>query len=812
MFGKSTRTGWRVLVASLALAATSLAGGVQKFEVHTVDVGTGLGVYLEVPTGVPGQRPVRIIYDTGKGASQGLENDMVSYLTAPEIGLQPAQGDFEGDVIDYFVISHPHEDHYNGSLPIFDIFDVRNIIESKQSHSIKYLKRFKAPAIDEIARAKAAGKDAHFYVVGLPYPNGFDKNREGKPYDEYAIAEKFMPDFVREAIDVRKFQGKVRYPFGPEQVSQTIQWPIRHLMGESEKGMRYLPEDLHDASLEVDVLPVGVKFTCNRRNGAGFTVVHADTIAAFDHANHDKDTYKEGWPYYREADVNDGSVSLQVHYGKASVLIPGDTEGRTKKPTERFALKEIFGSGRGQDAYTKEDVENHLRRHLPEDQQLPILPIAEPYVMGSLDLLKLAIHSYVTYDQITPMNFEASYKKAPMSIIGKHFSSPQDISPQLVFWDQRSEIEREKLHPQWRERLYTLHRTLVENNNKKKGLKSRFNSWLRGGKPRLLWDQDLLRFMPDLEAEVWTITNLVQLTERVYYVDPWLAHILAGFIMRSEPFLEYMAPQAESKWILRGEKHMVALADQILEETSQDGSPVDVLDSDVILFGHHGSFTSSSLGFILRVDPNLGIISADDKSYSGSTLPDFSALFWNLNTHHPDSRALLHSAFFHADLLALRRGEPVDGYAYRNRFSQSAAKIFRARRRWPIPIWRTDFNDDLVDKNVLVDNILIESDGSRPIWDWSRFRKGQPRPELIPEDAGGIHEMDKYQYWFQQVGFGGIGRDKAIRPYDPSGEVRTFQVDNRLPAEFDTFGVDDEDEEEDWTHDPYDDEEEDHFH
>jgi beta-lactamase superfamily II metal-dependent hydrolase len=799
--GRSFRWSLGVLAASLLLVSSIFAGGKDLFRTHAVDVGTGLGIFLEIPAAKSGERPTRIVYDTGKGASEGLDNDLVSYLTAPEIGLKPAQGDFQGDVIDYFIISHPHEDHYNGSRPIFDVFDVRNVIESKQSHSIKYLKRFKAPAISEIYRAKAEGKDAHFYVVALPYPNGFDRPREGKPYDEYALAEKYLPAFMKGKIDPRKFQGKVHFPFGPQQVSQTIDWPVRLLMGESEKGMRYVPEELREASLEIDILPVGTYFDLGGKEKAGFTVVHADTIAGLDHANHESRTYKEAWPYYGEADVNDGSVSIQVTYGRASVFIPGDTEGRSKKPTRRFTLKAIFGSGEGNEAYTKEDVENHLRRNLPKDQQLPILPIAEPYVIGAKDLLRLAFHSYVTFDQISPLNFEGKFAGSPLAIVGKVFQSPEDIDPRIIYWNQRNDVEKAHLHPRWRERLFALHQTLIHNNQKAKGLRSRFAGWLRGAKPRLVWDQKLRRFIPDMEAEVWTITNLVQLTERIYYVDPFLAHLLAGFIMRSEPFLEYVAPQAKDKWTLRGEKHMIAVAQQVKAETRAKGKEVDILRSDVLFFGHHGSFTSSSLGFVLAVDPNVGIISADDKSYSGSTLPDFSALFWNLNTHHPESRALLHSAFFHADLLALRRGEPVDGYAHRNRFSQSAAKIFRARRRWPIPIWRTDFNDDLVDRNTLVDNILIESDGSRPIWAWTRRDRNRDKaaPPFIPEDAGGLENMAKYQYWFQQVGFNSAEKQETIRPYDPSDEIHSFQVLNRLPVEIDRFENEDDDEPEDWT-------------
>lgn len=318
---------------------------------------------------------------------------------------------------------------------------------------------------------------------------------------------------------------------------------------------------------------------------------------------------------------------------------------------------------------------------------------------------------------------------------------------------------------------------------------------MKGSKPRLVWSKELGRFLLDYEKPVWTITNLVQLTEQIFYVDPYLAHLLAGFILRSDLFLEYLAPKDEGEWSKRGERHMRDVAAQIKQE-----SGTDVLKSDVLFFGHHGSFTSSSLGFVLAVDPNVGIISADDKSYSGSTLPDFSAMFWNLNSHHPHSRAILHSLFFHADLLAARRGEAPDELAAKNRFSASAARIFRARRRFPIPIWRTDWNDDLVDDNTLVDNLVIESDGTKPIWDWVRRKKGEPKgPDFIPASAAGIEHIPEYQYWFQLLGFTPPS-GAQIRPTDPSGEIRSFQVGDpaaRKKAPGDAS--EDEDEPEDWT-------------
>ena len=746
------------------------------FKTFVVDVGTGLGVYLEFP-GAPGKRPIRVVYDTGKGAGRGLDNDLVSFLVDPKVGLKPAEGDFEGDVIDYFILSHPHEDHYNGAGPLFESFDVRNVIESKQIHSPKYLQRFKAPAINEIQAARASGKDAHYYVVGLPYPNGFDQPRDGQPYDEYAICQAHLPEFMKETVDCAAARGKVRFPFGPEQVAQQVDWPVLHFMGERADMLeKYVDEAYREGPIPVELLPLGTHFPMGR--SGGFTILHGDTVAGFDHAETSRKVYQEAFPYFGMNDLNDGSVAIRAVYKEASVMIPGDAEGRPDKPTKRVRLVDVFGSGKHQDAYSKADLEAYLRRGEPEAEQLPILPQFERYVLGAEDILRLGYYAYVTMDRITPRDFQIELEDEPYEIGAHQFAGPEDLDEDMVFMQKRSEQQRSSLHPEWRQRLFSLYQDLVLNSQKFNALKTRFSGWTKGRLPRILEHEDEGRFMLDWENPVWTVTNLVQLTERIYYVDPGLANVLAGCIMRSDLFLEYVAPPDKKDWSMRGERHILDVGAQIEKD-----SGVDVIDSDVLVFGHHGSFTSSSLGFVLQVDPNVGIISADDKSYAGSTLPDFSALFWNMNSHHPEARRILHSLFFHSDLLAQKRGEPVDGYTYRNRYSQGAARVFRARRRWPIPIWRTDFNDDLVNVNTLMDNIAIETTGEAPIWDWARHRgKGEDDADAgkdaIPDD---VADATAYQYWAQELVSAHPPGSKVIRPHDPSGVIRTFDVQDRLP-------------------------------
>ena len=373
-----------ILVLS-ALSGSAHAEG--KFKVHTIDVGTGTGVYIEVPS-VPGEdRPYRIIYDTGKGRNDGLDSDLVSFLASGKIGLKTREGDFGGDVIDYFIISHPHEDHFNGAKPVFDLFDVRNVIESKQLHSSRYLMRFKSPAVNEIMGARAAEKDAHFYVVGLPYPNGFDQARTGEAYDEYALCASNLPEFMKGVVDPSRFKGQVHWPFGPDQVAQTVNWPVPHLVGESAEGLAAVNPQYREKSLPVDVIPLGTRFELGR--DGNFTIVHADSIAALNHTLQDSETYSKAWPYYRGEDLNDGSVSIQVQYKNASVFIPGDTEGRHSKPETKFSLEDIFGGENPEDSYTENDIMEWLRWSKPVEEQLPLLGFAMNYIHSSFDIRRL---------------------------------------------------------------------------------------------------------------------------------------------------------------------------------------------------------------------------------------------------------------------------------------------------------------------------------------------------------------------------------------------------------------------------------------
>ena len=757
----------------LVIASSSCVwGSSRQWIVHGNDCGTGLAVYIEFPSDQPGKRPVRLLYDTGKARSKGIHNDLIRFLTSEEVGLQVADGDFEGDIIDFFICSHPHTDHYYGGKAVFDLFDVRNVMISKLSHSITYLKRFQAPAIDEIIAAKRQGKDANFIILALPYPNGFDQDRLGKAYNEYALAEANFPPFIRGKINAKV--ENVAFPFGADEVAQNVEIPVRNLMAEYDKAIdKYLDPENADAVLECQILPLGVQYRFGRYGG--FTLLHADTVAPFDYEDTTTTTYKKAWPYYRQCDLNDLSIALQAFYKNATVLVPGDCEGRWSKPSKIVALDEVFGSPEGSNSYSEEDVRRHLKLDEAEGQQIPLIESAHRYVMSSKDLYELAFYAFATFDKLTPKEFTTKVDGEKIVIPANDYSSPEDIPDDIISLSKRSESQRASLHPQWRKRLFRLHLDLKLNRQKYSGLKTRFKYWCRGNNPRLVYDRASGDFRLNWEADCWSIINLVQLTERIYYVDPGLANILAGLIMSSDLFLEYMNPSDPEEKILRAERHMLHVAEQI----AQESPGTDVLDSDVIFFGHHGSFTSSSVGFIRRVDPNVGIISADDKSYSGSTLPDFSALFWNLNTKHPEANAILHSIFFHADVLAKTRGESLDEYAVRSGLPGSAAKVFNSRKNPPIPLWRTDLNDDLINRNTLLDNILIQSNGDEPIWYWVKPRQGERPHPYCQEIVNGIaDDPDRFTFWTLELVSAHPSGGKLLRPYDPSGTLTMFDVDD----------------------------------
>lgn len=76
-------------------------------EIHSIDVGQGDSTLIIAPEG-------NLLIDAGTNAS---ETDLLTYL------------DFCGiDTIDYFILTHPHEDHIGGADAVFENYEVKNVV------------------------------------------------------------------------------------------------------------------------------------------------------------------------------------------------------------------------------------------------------------------------------------------------------------------------------------------------------------------------------------------------------------------------------------------------------------------------------------------------------------------------------------------------------------------------------------------------------------------------------------------------------------------------------------------------------------
>ncbi len=90
-------------------------------KVHIIDVGQADSILIETPEGV-------MLIDAGTSSS---ETALEAYLTA--LGIRE---------IDYFVITHAHDDHDGGADMIFDEFKVKNLIYEDYGYSNKKLDMF----------------------------------------------------------------------------------------------------------------------------------------------------------------------------------------------------------------------------------------------------------------------------------------------------------------------------------------------------------------------------------------------------------------------------------------------------------------------------------------------------------------------------------------------------------------------------------------------------------------------------------------------------------------------------------------------
>lgn len=86
------------------------------FVVHTIDVGTGLSVFVE-------GHDFALLYDAGSNddIARGASNRVIAYIRAVRPDVR---------VIDHVILSHPHKDHSELMPDVLDTYRVRNVWDS----------------------------------------------------------------------------------------------------------------------------------------------------------------------------------------------------------------------------------------------------------------------------------------------------------------------------------------------------------------------------------------------------------------------------------------------------------------------------------------------------------------------------------------------------------------------------------------------------------------------------------------------------------------------------------------------------------
>jgi beta-lactamase superfamily II metal-dependent hydrolase len=94
--------------------------GGDLLQVHFVDVGQGDAIWIQGPPGECSEKGLNIIIDGGPDAGKG--NRLITYLETYKLA--------KDSVIDYAIVTHPHDDHYPGMTDILKNYQVKTIIDS----------------------------------------------------------------------------------------------------------------------------------------------------------------------------------------------------------------------------------------------------------------------------------------------------------------------------------------------------------------------------------------------------------------------------------------------------------------------------------------------------------------------------------------------------------------------------------------------------------------------------------------------------------------------------------------------------------
>lgn len=227
--------------------AIASAGGPVK--VHVIDVGTGLGIFIEGPG-------FALVYDAGSqdDLADGSSNRVVSYIKAVRPDLH---------VIDHVILSHPHKDHLELMPDVFKTYTVKNVWDSgtvnKTRGYCRFLKAVAAmPGVQYHDAIESGG--THSVTFGGSDCSGTVSIPEAGMMTDQPVALaggaslNFLYRHAEHHADPNENSVVVRLDYGSHRLL---------LVGDAEGGERKPPGEAPDpTSIEGDLLahnPAGIK-------------------------------------------------------------------------------------------------------------------------------------------------------------------------------------------------------------------------------------------------------------------------------------------------------------------------------------------------------------------------------------------------------------------------------------------------------------------------------------------------------------------------------------------------------------------------
>src|SRR4051812_22268276 len=104
-----------LLLACLSSCSVLDAANNDLLQIHFIDVGQGDAIWIQGPLGQCSENGLNIIIDGGPNS--GKQNRLITYLETYKFT--------KDSIVDYGIITHPHDDHYPGMTDVLKNYQVK---------------------------------------------------------------------------------------------------------------------------------------------------------------------------------------------------------------------------------------------------------------------------------------------------------------------------------------------------------------------------------------------------------------------------------------------------------------------------------------------------------------------------------------------------------------------------------------------------------------------------------------------------------------------------------------------------------------